>query len=586
MLHQLVQYARDHALVVEPGFAPKSVRWVIIVNADGRLPDVLELGALNEKVNPGRLFPCCPNMAHTKMIGGTEGGELRSHFLIETVDVVAGYLKDNADEQSREKAARKHTYFIRLLHEASAVIPVLSSAAAVLEDATALEAIRDKLAAGHAKPTDKVTMEIDGHFPVEEDGWHDWWRAFHATLGKARSPKQQEQTMRCFVSGELVNPALRHSEKIKGLSDVGGSGKGDALISFDKEASCSYSLQESTNCAVSEEGVAAYVAALNDIITRHSHRLAGARVAHWFAHPVPPEDDLFAFLANPSPVQQDAAAQHAAAELLIAIERGEKTALLHNRYYALTLSGCSGRVMMRDWMEGTFSELAYKITRWFDDLAIVARDGNALAAPPKFMAVLGACVRDLKDLPSPLVTALWRAAVTGLPIPRQAMAQALARVRIDIINDQTMNHARMGLLKAYHMRTSQGESTMTPYLNPEHPAPAYQCGRLLAVLSSLQYRALGDVGAGVVQRFYAAASSTPALVLGRLTRTAQFHLNKLENGRGYFEAKIAEIWGQLGDAVPTTLTLEEQSLFALGYYQQMAFDRQKKVTTTTKEESI
>ena len=123
------------------------------------------------------------------------------------------------------------------------------------------------------------------------------------------------------------------------------------------------------------------------------------------------------------------------------------------------------------------------------------------------------------------------------------------------------------------------------YLNEEHPSPAYQCGRLLAVLAGLQRAALGDVGAGVVQRYYAAASSTPALVLGRLTRTSQFHLNKLEGGLAYwYESQLASIWGRIKDSVPPTLTLEEQSLFALGYYQQMADMRTKKSDNSNEED--
>lgn len=115
---------------------------------------------------------------------------------------------------------------------------------------------------------------------------------------------------------------------------------------------------------------------------------------------------------------------------------------------------------------------------------------------------------------------------------------------------------------------------LKPYLNEEHPLAAYQCGRLMAMLADLQRAALGDVGAGVVQRYYAAASATPSLVLGRLTRTSQFHLNKLEPGLAYwFETVIARIWGRIEDTLPRTLTLEEQSLFALGYYQQMAHIR-------------
>jgi CRISPR-associated protein Csd1 len=79
------------------------------------------------------------------------------------------------------------------------------------------------------------------------------------------------------------------------------------------------------------------------------------------------------------------------------------------------------------------------------------------------------------------------------------------------------------------------------------------------------------VGAGIVQRYYAAASSTPALVLGRLVRTSQFHLNKLDPGLAHwFEDRIAGIWGRIKDNPPRTLNLEEQSLFAMGYYQQLA----------------
>ena len=126
---------------------------------------------------------------------------------------------------------------------------------------------------------------------------------------------------------------------------------------------------------------------------------------------------------------------------------------------------------------------------------------------------------------------------------------------------------------------------MKPYLNEEHPSPAYHCGRLMAVLAKLQEAALGDVGAGVVQRFYAAASSTPALVLGRLIRTSQFHLDKLEPGLAHwYNDRIGSVAVRLGDRFPVTLTLEEQSLFALGYYQQWVDLRTKKSEDKVKGE--
>ncbi len=107
--------------------------------------------------------------------------------------------------------------------------------------------------------------------------------------------------------------------------------------------------------------------------------------------------------------------------------------------------------------------------------------------------------------------------------------------------------------------------------NPDHSAPAYHCGGLLAVLAALQRAALGDVGAGVVQRFYSSASQTPGLVLGRLAANARNHLAKLEPGLAWwYEERIAEIMSKLGDAAPRILDLEGQGLFALGYYQKLA----------------
>jgi len=62
-----------------------------------------------------------------------------------------------------------------------------------------------------------------------------------------------------------------------------------------------------------------------------------------------------------------------------------------------------------------------------------------------------------------------------------------------------------------------------------------------------------------------------------LIRISQYHLDKLEPRRVYwYEEKLGRIWKELGDGVPRTLTPEGQSLFALGYYQQLADLRSKK----------
>lgn len=112
---------------------------------------------------------------------------------------------------------------------------------------------------------------------------------------------------------------------------------------------------------------------------------------------------------------------------------------------------------------------------------------------------------------------------------------------------------------------------MTAFYNPDHPSPAYHCGGLFAVLANLQRAALGDVGAGVVHRYYAAASQTPGLILGRLMTNARNHLGKLDGGLAYwYETRVGDVMVRLGDGAPRILDLEGQGLFALGYYQQLA----------------
>ena len=110
-------------------------------------------------------------------------------------------------------------------------------------------------------------------------------------------------------------------------------------------------------------------------------------------------------------------------------------------------------------------------------------------------------------------------------------------------------------------------------LDQSNRDPAYLCGRLLAVIEQAQRRALPGVNATIVDRFYGTASSAPASVFGRLMRGVQPHLSKLErDNRGAWvglQRRIEEV-SQGIVTFPRTLTLQEQGVFALGYYHERA----------------
>lgn len=589
MLQALMEYGAR--LDSEPGFKTREVRWLVKLDRHGQLLGVLPLGDGKR----GQMLARCPDM-HNMNAGG------RAHFLIESAQTATLLFKPNEDEEKIASAQPRHAYFVMLLDAASTDEPKMAALVAALRSEPIRNAIRDALAASKAKPTDWISWRIGDFDPRSDNAVQAWWRQWRTTdRGEAaKSGKSTASKMRCFLTGEIVEPLPTHP-KISGLSGVGGLGMGDVMVGFDKAAFGSFGFKQSANAAISAAAAQQYADGLNDLIRNHSRKLANALVVHWFKEQVSQDDDPLAWLDGlESDEQTEAAAQSRARTLLDAIQTGRRSDLGDNRYYAMTLSGASGRVMVRDGMEGRFEELVCNVDAWFTDLQIVARDGDGLTRDPKFNAVCLGLVRNdtgksvsenLKYLPAQTAATLWKSAVARLPIPRPLMAQALARFRADLVDkDQpAFNHARLGLIKAYFVRlTSKGDSTVTAYLNPDHPDPAYHCGRLLAVLSNLQRAALGDVGAGVVQRYYAAASQTPGLILGRLAANARNHLGKLDGGLAHwFENQIADVMGHLGDRAPRILDLEGQGLFALGYYQQLAAfradanDRKSTAKTTT-----
>jgi CRISPR-associated protein Csd1 len=545
MLHVLHEYAK-RLPPIEPGLKPKMVRWLLMFSPEGRFLNVQAADASPK--SKGRSFQYCPDLSQPEMIA--IGGGCR-HFLVDSADVISLLAKDGEID---DKLAAKHDFFVNLLKQASSDVPTLEPIAAALSDAAVLENIRADLAEHKAKPMDLTTLAVynDGKSQifVESDNWRPWWQSFRARMAENRKSKDESKgsrkkeksendaptLMRCFLSGELVEPLPTHN-KIEGLSDVGGLSMGDAFTSFDKDAFCSLGLEQGTNAAMSETMVKTYVTALNDLVRHHSRRMAGVKIIYWFKDKNDPTKELksgddplpqlFGTSDNAADEQDDEPldesqlarlqksetlrAESIAGKLLKAIETREQPELENFRYYALTVSANSGRVVVRDWMEGPFIELLEAIKAWFDDLAIINRDGKSIVERHKFPAVLAAPLRDLKDATAPMTSALWHCALKKQRIPYTMMAQTLQQVRNAVLKGDTPLHARYGLLKAFCNRTER-IANMKPELNELECDPAYLCGRIMAILANIQQRALPNVGAGIVQRYYAAARFTRAWI--------------------------------------------------------------------------
>ena len=347
----------------------------------------------------------------------------------------------------------------------------------------------------------------------------------------------------------------------------GGQSSGTKIISANDEAYESYGLEGSAVAPICTGCAEGSTRGLNKLLADKASNIniGGAKFVFWTSEPAE-EFNLAALLDKPNPAF--------VLSLFNSIQKGRPSDSFDTTaFHAAALTASGGRAVVRDWIDTTVTNAAQNIGRWFEMQKVTHPRGDDPAGkhpePLGVYALARSTVRDAKDLAPTVPRAFVRAAVTGTPLPMDLVYQAVRRNRAE----QKVTWQRAALIKLVLSSQQPPDPTLTKEnpmtaLNPDHPDPAYHCGRLLAALDSAQRAAMPDVNTTIVDRFYGTASSAPATVFGKLIRGAQPHLAKLAKPvRVAIERRIGEVCEQIGD-FPRTLNLEQQALFALGYYHQ------------------
>lgn len=565
MLQALIEYAeREH--LGDADFESVGVRWLISIDGNGRLaggPIPLFENPADKKPRPKQLLR--PFTSPNELNQGT-----KAHFLCDTLERSVLFL--DAKKNNAEARHTQHNYFKSLLAEAASAssgdAAALGTLLKFLGDDEARSELLQQLTETKAKPTDNATFTVAGTNLLQSQSLKAFWRARRQRMMPEGASHEQRI---CIATGRLA-ATLDTTDKIKGVP--GGLAVGTNLISFDKDSFCSFGLQQAQNAALSAAAELKIRSALNALIdkSRKQHLVFNKTIhLHWTRKPVALDPmDLLA-----------GADEKAVQALLQSVREGRQIyGVDTNAYYATSLSGNGARIVVRDWLEARVPEVATNIAEWFEDLAIIHPDGLSVKHDFKFGALLYGMVRaDLAELPPALPTQMLHAALRGrkAAFPQTALAAALRRQQLD--QENKLSPARLALIKACLLRSPNHQPSsnpMTESLNSDSREPSYLCGRLFAVFDRLQFLALGGVNAGVVERYYASASVTPSLVMGRLFRNAQFHLAKAQGGIAENVRKDFEsISCALGDRFPGSLDLEGQGRFALGYYHQKAEYRRR-----------
>jgi CRISPR-associated protein Csd1 len=371
----------------------------------------------------------------------------------------------------------------------------------------------------------------------------------------------------CLVTGEVQEIATKLEHKLKSIPNTQASGA--MLISAYCDSFHSYGQSGAEVSPIGVKTAETLGQTLSYLESTPEHRLRLGPVVYlyWSAGG---ELDLNDWFFEPSLEKVRA--------LLQAVRTGERALIVDTSdFYLLALSGGGGRAIVRDFLQTTIPEVKVALAKWFEAQELVDFDGE-IRLPIGLYALAAQAYRDAaKELQVHTLAAMSRAALTGCPLPRELLHKVLGRVRAK----QGVSYRQASLIKLILNYlgvniTVNLDERMKALSSPRERA-AYCCGRLLATFGAIQYYALGkEVNATVVDKTYGAASTTPNKVFGQLEAKTQAHLAELRKNKPgiavVFSKQLEDIHAAMLDPrFPNSLTLEEQGIFAMGYWHQRAF---------------
>jgi len=653
ILQTLFQYAEEKKLVDSMEVKERFVHLVLSLRKDGTVSEAAPWQVLTREVENPKTKAIKTEVGRAikmpEFPGVNNGG--KANFLADAVDKVLGVDGKTGepipDDPSRGgNATKAFLHFWQRIADAHA--------ATGLPDLASLLAFRDRYLVNEegrralpfvgvvpfgkdGKPTfcarsdqpvplqkAMITFSVGASSgPIFQEGspLHDYWRGTFNRERFVETPvddKSGSATRRgiCLVTGAENEPvAEAHRTLIKGvpgLPPIGGY-----LVSFDKSspALTSFGFEGGWNAPVSETAAAGYALAINHILADEHcrRRFGGAVLASWIGGNPDPTDDFNKMVLEPPASKGDVT------DFFKKFEAGGRysSALNTRRFRSVTLASNGGRVVVRRWLDEPLKDAVDSLKRWFQHLETEAievpkKAGKAgeekpTNAPPplSIYALAATTARVPSEVADGVFDALYRAALENGFNPKALLAPVLHRLRIAAaqsgngIRFKTSHFALIKLiLTRSDIQSKPGDCAMViTHQLCETNDPAYNCGRLLAVLDDLQRAALGQVGAGIVARFYGNGSTYPRNVFPYLIKLSKHHVAKLvkdssKQAAGFaLSSRINEICllfpaSSEGGApeFPGLLNPHQQGRFALGFHQQKGKDeRDRKAAISAKK---
>lgn len=571
-LTQYYQRKADNGSDIAPqGFEYKQIPFIIVIDKDGNFVQLEDTRGVDSKTKKGNFF--LAPLASTR--SGKNSADV-ANLLWDHYGYIFAHPKEDTDT-AIVMANRQHQAFKQRINE------VLTKT-----NDSGLKAVKEFLTnqtnIDLVKNTDtwqqclkikgcNLTFRLQGETDlICQSKAIQSYIANQSNYAEDESNESSEKGI-CLITGNKDTIARLHQP-------IGGvNAKPAPFASINLDAFESYNKSQGYGFPVSEKGMFEYTTALNTLLKSDNRFRIGETVAVCFSEKQSEFEDELALLFGDN-VKKDNPDEfvNTVKNLFSSIHNGAYTKDDGTqKMYVLGLSPNVARIVVRFWYESTVADMAINIAQWFDDIRMV----KGINSPyPEYMPLLRLLCNLVfegksENLPPNLVADTTKAILNGGILPITLLQMAIRRNRAE----QSVTYARASLIKAYLNRkirfncskNTKKNKEITVSYDPNRQDIGYVLGALFATLEKVQEDSSeSKINATIKDRYYGSASSTPLTVFATLIKLSQHHLSKISkikpNRAVYFNRELGEIMNKI-DKFPSHLNMEQQGLFAIGYYQ-------------------
>lgn len=443
------------------------------------------------------------------------------------------------------------------------------------------------LALGKEYSNSHFEFGLDGSPEIKLHNDSKFKAAYEGYLAQLNADSDSDDTelSTCSILGEKL-PQARIHNKIKGIK--GGMSSGGTLVGMNDTAFESYGKKQSYNSNVSEKAMKMYTSALNYLLSKRDHyKIIDDMTIVYFAMKKNDTEECNMFAGMFSGFEDEfnetvvTEADRNINTVMTQLKQGKSADMPYDHnvdFYVVGLTPNKSRVCQKFVCHDKFGKILDNVMKHQHDIAIgdyksqvsIERIGHELISP-KASKPKKDDENDTNKVPPPLTAALFEAILKGTRYPEELLSTVVARVKTD--SDEENNHfiklndTRAGLIKGCINR-KQNKEEIKMSLDLENKNQAYLCGRLFAVLEKIQQDASGGgLNRTIKDSYFASACSKPSTVFPKLYKLSQNHIKKLSSPI-FYNKLCGEILDGLDGKFPSTLSLDDQGRFIVGYAQQ------------------